>query len=76
MYRGDERDWTAAQNATPPPGRRERRIAVHAAPRLRRAALPCDAHGLGCLPLGDVHRFEDSRSWVSYLGLNPSEDSL
>ena len=27
------------------------------------------------LTLGEVHRFPDSRSWVSYLGLNPSEDS-
>lgn len=27
------------------------------------------------LTMGDVHRFLDSRSWVSYLGLNPSEDS-
>jgi transposase len=25
--------------------------------------------------MGDVSRFADSRSWVSYLGLNPSEDS-
>jgi len=27
------------------------------------------------LTMGDVNRFPDSRSWVSYLGLNPSEDS-
>jgi transposase len=27
------------------------------------------------LTVGDVQRFEDSRCWVSYLGLNPSEDS-
>jgi transposase len=27
------------------------------------------------LTMGDVRRFPDSRSWVSYLGLNPSEDS-
>lgn len=27
------------------------------------------------LTMGDVQRFKDSRSWVSYLGLNPSEDS-
>jgi transposase len=27
------------------------------------------------LTMGDVRRFEDSRSWVSYLGLNPSEES-
>lgn len=27
------------------------------------------------LTMGDVTRFPDSRSWVSYLGLNPSEDS-
>lgn len=27
------------------------------------------------LTLGEVQRFGDSRSWVSYLGLNPSEDS-
>ena len=27
------------------------------------------------LTMGDVKRFEDSRSWVSYLGLNPSEES-
>jgi len=27
------------------------------------------------LTLGDVARFADSRSWVSYLGLNPSEHS-
>jgi transposase len=27
------------------------------------------------LTLGDVKRFADSRSWVSYLGLNPSEQS-
>jgi transposase len=27
------------------------------------------------LTMGDVGRFEDSRSWVSYLGLNPSEQS-
>lgn len=27
------------------------------------------------LTMGDVSRFPDSRSWVSYLGLNPSEDS-
>jgi len=27
------------------------------------------------LTMGDVHRFADSRSWVSYLGLNPSEQS-
>jgi len=26
------------------------------------------------LTMGDVRRFEDSRSWVSYLGLNPSEE--
>lgn len=27
------------------------------------------------LTMGDVSRFADSRSWVSYLGLNPSEES-
>lgn len=27
------------------------------------------------LTMGEVSRFPDSRSWVSYLGLNPSEDS-
>jgi transposase len=27
------------------------------------------------LTMGDVQRFTDSRSWVSYLGLNPSEES-
>ena len=27
------------------------------------------------LTMGQVQRFENSRSWVSYLGLNPSEDS-
>jgi len=27
------------------------------------------------LTMGDVKRFVDSRSWVSYLGLNPSEES-
>src|SRR6516164_2260479 len=27
------------------------------------------------LTMGDVKRFEESRSWVSYLGLNPSEES-
>jgi transposase len=27
------------------------------------------------LTMGDVQRFENSRSWVSYLGLNPSEES-
>lgn len=27
------------------------------------------------LTMGDVQRFADSRSWVSYLGLNPSEES-
>ena len=27
------------------------------------------------LTMGDVRRFADSRSWVSYLGLNPSEES-
>jgi transposase len=27
------------------------------------------------LTMGDVKRFPDSRSWVSYLGLNPSENS-
>jgi len=27
------------------------------------------------LTMGDVRRFPNSRSWVSYLGLNPSEDS-
>src|SRR5579864_3401485 len=27
------------------------------------------------LTMGDVGRFPDSRSWVSYLGLNPSEES-
>ena len=27
------------------------------------------------LTMGDVARFADSRSWVSYLGLNPSEES-
>src|SRR5258708_39903675 len=27
------------------------------------------------LTMGDVGRFADSRSWVSYLGLNPSEQS-
>ena len=27
------------------------------------------------LTMGDVRRFADSRSWVSYLGLNPSEQS-
>lgn len=27
------------------------------------------------LTMGDVKRFADSRSWVSYLGLNPSEQS-
>jgi transposase len=27
------------------------------------------------LTMGEVQRFADSRSWVSYLGLNPAEDS-
>ena len=27
------------------------------------------------LTMGEVERFADSRSWVSYLGLNPSEES-
>jgi transposase len=27
------------------------------------------------LTMGDVNRFADSRSWVSYVGLNPSEES-
>ena len=27
------------------------------------------------LTMGDVNRFENSRKWISYLGLNPSEDS-
>ena len=27
------------------------------------------------LTMGPVSRFEDSRTWISYLGLNPSEDS-
>jgi transposase len=27
------------------------------------------------LTMGDVKRFADSRSWVSYLGLNPREES-
>jgi transposase len=27
------------------------------------------------LTMGEVSRFADSRSWVSYLGLNPSEES-
>lgn len=27
------------------------------------------------LTMGEVHRFEDSRKWVSYLGLNPTEES-
>ena len=27
------------------------------------------------LTMGEVKRFQDSRSWVSYLGLNPSEES-
>src|SRR5215470_12116383 len=27
------------------------------------------------LTMGDVQRFADSRSWVSYLGLNPAEKS-
>jgi len=27
------------------------------------------------LTMGDVQRFTDSRSWVSYLGLNPAEES-
>jgi len=27
------------------------------------------------LTMGEVQRFDDSRSWVSYLGLNPSERS-
>jgi transposase len=58
-------------------------LAVAQAAEAREDARRLDTHpGVGpvialatVLTMGDVHRFPDSRSWVSYLGLNPSEAS-
>ncbi len=57
--------------------------AVEKEAQAREAARRLDTHpGVGpvialatVLTMGDVQRFADSRSWVSYLGLNPSEAS-
>lgn len=57
--------------------------AVEKEARTRPAARLLDTHpGVGpvislatVLTMGDVSRFVNSRSWVSYLGLNPSEES-
>jgi len=57
--------------------------AVEREAQAREAARRLDTHpGVGpvialatVLTMGDVQRFPDSRSWVSYLGLNPSEAS-
>ena len=57
--------------------------AVEKEARACEAARRMDTHpGVGpvialatVLTMGDVSRFADSRSWVSYLGLNPSEAS-
>jgi transposase len=57
--------------------------AVEREAQAREAARRLDTHpGVGpvialatVLTMGDVGRFADSRSWVSYLGLNPSEES-
>jgi transposase len=57
--------------------------AVEREAQAREAARRLDTHpGVGpvialatVLTMGDVGRFADSRSWVSYLGLNPSEAS-
>jgi transposase len=57
--------------------------AVEKEARARPAAQLLDTHpGVGpvislatVLTMGEVGRFADSRSWVSYLGLNPSEAS-
>jgi transposase len=57
--------------------------AVEREAQAREAARRLDTHpGVGpvialatVLTMGDVRRFADSRSWVSYLGLNPSEES-
>jgi len=57
--------------------------AVEREAQARAAARRLDTHpGVGpvialatVLTMGDVQRFPDSRSWVSYLGLNPSEAS-
>jgi transposase len=58
-------------------------LAVAQAAEGNEAARQLDTHpGVGpvialatVLTMGDVKRFPDSRSWVSYLGLNPSEES-
>jgi transposase len=58
-------------------------LAVAQAAEASEAAGLLDTHpGVGpvislatVLTMGDVKRFPDSRSWVSYLGLNPSEKS-
>jgi len=58
-------------------------LAVAQAAEGSQAARLLDTHpGVGpvislatVLTMGDVKRFPDSRSWVSYLGLNPSEES-
>jgi transposase len=58
-------------------------LAVAQAAEGNEAARRLDTHpGVGpvialatVLTMGDVKRFPDSRSWVSYLGLNPSEES-
>jgi transposase len=58
-------------------------LAVAREAQAREAARRLDTHpGVGpvialatVLTMGDVGRFADSRSWVSYLGLNPSEAS-
>jgi transposase len=58
-------------------------VAVAQAAESSEAARLLDTHpGVGpvialatVLTMGDVKRFSDSRSWVSYLGLNPSEQS-
>ena len=57
--------------------------AVEKEAQARPAAQRLDTHpGVGpvislatVLTMGEVSRFADSRSWVSYLGLNPSEQS-
>jgi transposase len=58
-------------------------LAVAQEAEAREAARRLDTHpGVGpvialatVLTMGDVQRFPNSRSWVSYLGLNPSEES-
>ncbi len=54
--------WTSTQ----PHGRRERRIAVHAAPLLRRAALRCDAQILGAGKTPVLHVKSENGAKVAY----------